>query len=259
MGIQIEHCLYSGKFMKHALKKIMYHGREHYCSVCCAHVRTWIHVGLKSEVFNKFKMVGAGWRKQGCPVCHCSDRDRLMLEFFQSYFLSQPEIHHQSVLHIAPEKYVTHCIQKQIGHYVKGDAFEEGYRYDADTQKMDIQAIPYGEETFDTVIANHVLEHVPNDIQALQEIWRVLKPNGYAILQVPMALDLETTIEADSHLSIEDRVAVTGQFDHLRLYGIDFFDKLTQMGFSLDLWKSDRDAFHWGFNPEERIIRVQKN
>jgi SAM-dependent methyltransferase len=203
-------------------------------------------------------MVGAGWRKQGCPVCHCSDRDRLMLEFFQSYFLSQPGIQHQSVLHIAPEKYVTDCIQKQIGRYVKGDAFEEGYRYDSETQRMDIQAIPFEQETFDTVIANHVLEHVADDVQALQEIRRVLKPNGHAILQVPMALDLNSTIEVDAHLTLKDRVAVTGQYDHLRLYGIDFFEKLTQMGFTLNLWKSNRDASLYGFNPEEKIIWVQK-
>ncbi len=244
--------------MKHTIKRILYYGRNHYCNVCCAHIREWINVGLDSEVFNKHKMTGAGRRKLGCPVCHSSDRDRLMLDFFQSNWIANGELRNQEVLHIAPEKYLTPSLQKKVGRYVKGDAFEPGYQYDEQTQHLDIQSLPFQNESFDGVIANHVLEHVCDDEKALSEIMRVLKPNGWAVLQVPMALDLAVTIEVDATLSTEERITKTGQFDHLRLYGIDFWKKLEKMGFVLKLWNSQHDAFKWGLNPNEKIIAVQK-
>ena len=242
--------------MKRALLRILHYGRKHYCNVCCAHVREWIKVGLDNEVFNNHIMVGAGRRKRGCPVCHSTDRDRLMLDFVQDYFKSHPQSKDFSLLHIAPESYLISLLNEGVKDYFRGDAFAPGYAYDTrNTEAMDIQQLRFEDCTLDWVIANHVLEHVADDHRAMQEIFRVLKPGGRAVLQVPMALDLAETIEARDEKDLEK---VTGQYDHRRLYGLDYLLKLQAMGFQVEEWQSKKDNQKMGFNPNESVIQAIK-
>ncbi|BDX37359.1 hypothetical protein CYCD_07140 [Tenuifilaceae bacterium CYCD] len=100
--------------------------------------------------------------------------------------------------------------------------------------KMDVQAIPFPDSQFDVVICNHVLEHVDSDHKAMQEIHRVLKPNGFAILQVPMDLSMEKTLEDPSINTPELREKHYQQRDHLRLYGRDYGDRLRNAGFVVE-------------------------
>lgn len=244
--------------MKTWLKRIWYWGRKHRCNVCFAHIRTWIEVGLASQVFNNHEMVGAGRRKRGCPVCHSTDRDRLMLLFFETqkaYLLNQVQ---PSILHFAPEPYLSSLLKNDSSHYQKGDMFTVGYNYPSDTLKMDIQQIPFPDNSWDMVIANHVLEHVENDALAMSEVWRALKPNGIAIMQVPIATDLKSTIEAPSGTDELSYEKITGQFDHRRLYGMDYFDRLKQAGFELEFWSKDNLNSYLGLNPLERIVVARK-
>lgn len=91
--------------------------------------------------------------------------------------------------------------------------------------------IQFGKNHFDIVICNHVLEHINDDIQALEEIYRVLKPGGFAILQVPIAINLQKTLEDKTLTTPKQRKKTFGQSDHLRLHGQDYFDKLGTVGF----------------------------
>lgn len=242
--------------MKRALLRILHYGRKHYCNVCCANVRGWIEVGLDNEVFNSHVMVGAGRRKRGCPVCHSTDRDRLMLDFVQDYFKSHPQSKDFSLLHIAPESYLISLLDEGVRDYFRGDAFAPGYAYDTrNTEAMDIQQLRFEDCTLDWVIANHVLEHVADDQKAMQEIFRVLKPGGCAVLQVPLALDLAETIEACGEGDLEK---ITGQFDHRRLYGLDYFQRLQEVGFEVQEWRSEKEATRMGFNPNECVIQAIK-
>lgn len=97
--------------------------------------------------------------------------------------------------------------------------------------KMDIHKIPFPENTFDVCFCNHVMEHVDDDILAMSEIYRVLKPGGWAIIQSPIDYKIETTFEDPTITSPEEREKVYGQDDHVRLYGADYPKRLEMAGF----------------------------
>lgn len=99
--------------------------------------------------------------------------------------------------------------------------------------KADICELPFESNTYDFIICNHVLEHIPNDTQAMQEVYRVLKPGGTAILQVPYEANREVTFEDDSITDPKERAKIFGQYDHVRVYGMDYFEKLAAVGFKV--------------------------
>jgi len=99
--------------------------------------------------------------------------------------------------------------------------------------KTDICDLPFDDTSFDWILCNHVLEHIPNDTKAMQELYRVLKPGGIALLQVPLESNRKETFEDDSIVNKAERTKVFGQYDHVRIYGKDYFDKLRQTGFEV--------------------------
>ncbi len=99
--------------------------------------------------------------------------------------------------------------------------------------KADICNLPFADNSFDLIICNHVLEHIPDDTKAMQELYRVLAPNGTAILQVPYKASLEITFEDDSITDRKERARIFGQYDHVRIYGMDYFEKLQNIGFEV--------------------------
>ncbi|WP_339702358.1 methyltransferase domain-containing protein [uncultured Marixanthomonas sp.] len=99
--------------------------------------------------------------------------------------------------------------------------------------KADICNLPFEDNEFDFIICNHVLEHIPDDTKAMQELYRILAPGGTAILQIPLENDRETTFEDDSITDPKERAKIFGQYDHVRIYGMDYFDKLDSVGFSV--------------------------
>jgi ubiquinone/menaquinone biosynthesis C-methylase UbiE len=130
--------------------------------------------------------------------------------------------------------------------------------------KMDIHKIPFEKNTFDAAMCNHVLEHVEDDILAVQEIFRVLRPGGWAILQVPfMGKNLERTFEDPSVKSASDREKIYGQSDHVRIYGKDYPDRLRSAGFEVleDQFVkefSDAQIKRYALPPDEVIYLCKK-
>ena len=100
----------------------------------------------------------------------------------------------------------------------------------ADVQ-ADICNLPFADNEFDMILCNHVLEHIPDDMQALKECYRVLKPGGTAVFQVPLENDRAETFEDDSITDRTERARIFGQYDHVRIYGMDYFDRLNAVGF----------------------------
>ncbi|MCF7568836.1 methyltransferase domain-containing protein [Sabulilitoribacter arenilitoris] len=100
--------------------------------------------------------------------------------------------------------------------------------------KADICNLPFKDNSYDVILCNHVLEHIPDDIKAMQELYRVLKPNGMAILQIPQDLSRAETFEDDSITDKKERAKIFGQYDHVRVYGRDYFDKLRSIGFKVE-------------------------
>ena len=134
------------------------------------------------------------------------------------------------VLHIAPEQaFVKRFRQLNHRSYITSDLHSPL----ADVQ-ADICNLPFSDQQFDWVVCNHVLEHIPSDKIAMQEIFRVLKPGGTAILQVPLRLD-QNTFEDDRITDPKERAQVFGQYDHVRIYGKDYQERLEQIGFQVKM------------------------
>ena len=100
--------------------------------------------------------------------------------------------------------------------------------------KADICDLPFEDNSFDVIFCNHVLEHIPDDTKAMQELYRVLKKGGMGIFQIPQDLNRATTFEDDSITDKKERAKIFGQYDHVRIYGRDYFDKLRKIGFKVE-------------------------
>ncbi len=133
----------------------------------------------------------------------------------------------QHVLHIAPEACFINRFEKLHGErYITADIESPLAKV-----KMDIHAIPFPDNTFDFVLCNHVLEHVQDDIQAMREINRVLKPNALAIMQVPFFNPIvDATYQNDTITDPRQREQLFGQADHVRKYGFDYHQRIALAG-----------------------------
>lgn len=134
------------------------------------------------------------------------------------------------VLHFAPEQafYKLFRNQKNI-EYTTTDLLSPL----ADV-KADICNLPFGDNAYDVIFCNHVLEHIPDDTKAMQELFRVLKPGGMGIFQIPQDLNRAATFSDDSITDQKERAKIFGQYDHVRIYGRDYFDKLRSIGFEVN-------------------------
>ncbi|WP_350292978.1 methyltransferase domain-containing protein [uncultured Croceitalea sp.] len=100
--------------------------------------------------------------------------------------------------------------------------------------KADICDLPFDDNSYDVILCNHVLEHIPNDTKAMEELYRVLKPGGWGIFQIPQDLKRDKTFEDDSITDKKERAKIFGQYDHVRIYGRDYFNKLRNVGFTVE-------------------------
>lgn len=233
-----------------------------YCNVCDRRVPGFLpyRIGAASlsPILRYLDLVGSDLERFRCPHCGSTDRERHLLAYMQRTGLL--ELAGKRVLHFAPEKNLRLRI-KAAGpvEYVQGDLFPR----DAQITRVDITMMQFPDEHFDLLIANHVLEHVPDDITALREIVRVLKPGGHAILQTPYAAKLERSLALPHISSDAARLALYGQEDHVRLYGADIFERIIYAGLLSrvqvhgDLL-ADMDPHRHGMNPREPFMRWVK-
>lgn len=134
------------------------------------------------------------------------------------------------VLHFAPEQ----AFYKRFRKLKNLDYITTDLNSPLADVKADICNLPFSDNEFDVILCNHVLEHIPNDTKAMQELYRVLKPEGMGIFQIPQDLSRETTFEDDTITDKKERAKIFGQYDHVRVYGRDYFDKLRSIGFKVD-------------------------
>ena len=155
------------------------------------------------------------------------ERHRLLWLYLKNetdFFSSQLK-----VLHFAPEQAFYKRFKKMANlEYVTTDLNSPL----ADV-KADICNLPFNDNEFDVILCNHVLEHIPDDTKAMQELFRVMKSSGYGIFQIPQDLNRATTFEDDSITDKDERTKIFGQYDHVRVYGRDYFDKLRTVGFKV--------------------------
>jgi len=200
---------------------LFYLGNTVNCPVCDANYRKFLPYGRFNTRENAL-----------CPSCLSLERHRLMWLYLQrdTDFFKAP----LKVLHVAPE----YCFLKRFDKLQNLDYITADIESPLAKVKMDVHDIPFEDNTFDVIFCNHTLEHVNNDMQALQELSRVLKPGGWGILQSPINIKRETTYEDASITSEKDREIHFGQNDHVREYGLDYPERIEQGGFEVDVDKS---------------------
>lgn len=184
---------------------------------------------IDGKSFRKFLPYGYGTQRPNAlsPSTLSLERHRLLWLYLknETNFFTLPK----KVLHIAPEQCFLNIFKKQKNlDYITADLHSPI----ADV-KADICHLPFEENTFDIVFSNHVLEHIEDDTKAMGELYRVLKPGGMGIFQIPQDLDREKTYEDFSITSPEERTKHFGQYDHVRIYGRDYFNRLRNVGFSV--------------------------
>jgi ubiquinone/menaquinone biosynthesis C-methylase UbiE len=129
--------------------------------------------------------------------------------------------------------------------------------------KADICNLPFKDNEFDIILCNHVLEHIPDDTKAMQELYRVMKIGGYGVFQIPQDLTREKTFEDNSITDQKERAKIFGQYDHVRIYGLDYFEKLRCIGFKVEevdytATLSDSDVIQFCLAKGEIIPVVKK-
>jgi SAM-dependent methyltransferase len=198
------------------LRARLYAG-EDYCCPCCG------------GRFRKLLSFGAVRARENvvCPGCGSNDRHRLLWMYLKEktdFFTAS-----HRVLHFAPEDF----LQERFASLPNLDYRSADLHSPLAMDRVDITALPYQEAAFDVILCCHVLEHVPDDRQAISEIHRVLRPGGWAILQVPFQSRRERTYEDPAITDPAERQRVFGQKDHLRIYGQDYSSRLGEAGFQV--------------------------
>lgn len=184
---------------------------------------------IDRKSFRKFLPYGYDNQRENVlsPSTLSLERHRLLWLYLKNEtdFFTSPK----KVLHFAPEQAFYKRFRKQKNlDYTTTDLNSPL----ADV-KADICNLPFKDNEFDVILCNHVLEHIPDDTKAMQELYRVLKKGGMAILQIPQDLNREKTFEDNSITDKKERAKIFGQYDHVRIYGKDYFDKLRSVGFTV--------------------------
>lgn len=184
---------------------------------------------IDGNSFKKFLPYGYIHQRENVlsPSTLSLERHRLLWLYLQKEtdFFKTP----LKVLHFAPEQ----AFYKKFRKLKNLDYTTTDLNSPLADVKADICDLPFNNDEFDFILCNHVLEHIPDDTKAMQEIFRVLKPGGTAILQIPQDLNRKQTFEDDSITDKEERTRIFGQYDHVRIYGRDYFQKLRNIGFKV--------------------------
>jgi len=248
------------KPLERILKQIYYFGFKYTCPFCNSLCRTFLPFGLKFPVLKQKEVVGGGYRSNAlCPVCGSVDRERLLY----LYLLHKTNIFKEpsKLLHVAPEpKLADVFLSKTNVDYLMAD-LNPG----ENMMKMDVTDIQFPDHSFDVVICNHVLEHVIDAQKAMSELYRVLKPGGWSVLQVPISLSLKNTYEDFSITTVTGREEAFGQADHVRIYAKDYKDRLEEVGFKVGIfqWTAETASFNgsknkFGLNEKEDVYIARK-
>lgn len=192
--------------------RLKYFGFKRYCPACKSWVRGFIPFGRKPR------------EDAQCPICKLVERHRALWVLLERE-LGIKKCANARILHFAPEKRLTKFFKSIKGaEYLSADLSSESAMVN-----FDVTEIPYPDSSFDIVYCSHVLERVPDDRKALNELCRVVSENGKVIIMVP--IHRETTYEDFSITSPEEREKAFGQHDHVRVYGDDFRDRLKEASF----------------------------
>lgn len=191
---------------------------------------------IDGKSFKSFLTYGYGKQRNNVlsPSTLSLERHRLLWLYLKNktnFFSSENQmVPKKKVLHFAPEQ----CFLKRFRKLKHIDYTTTDLNSPIADVKADICELPFAEDSYDIIFCNHVLEHIPNDTKAMQELYRVMKPGGYGVFQIPQDASREVTFEDDSITDRHERAKIFGQYDHVRVYGRDYFNKLRSVGFKVN-------------------------
>ena len=185
---------------------------------------------IDGKKFRSFLPYGYGKVRENVlsPSTLSLERHRLLWLYLKnetSIFSNPPKL-----LHFAPEQ----CFYKRFRKSENINYITTDLNSPLADVKADICDLPFEDHEFDMILCNHVLEHIPDDLTAMGEIYRILKPGGMAVLQVPLENDRSLTYEDDTITDRKERAQIFGQYDHVRIYGMDYFERLSSVGFEVN-------------------------
>lgn len=237
--------------IKNKFLKIVLKGNDVECTCCGKKYITFLPAGIKKRANAR------------CIGCGSLERHRTLWHFLQNDtdLFKRTNI---KLLHPAPEKlFYQKFNQSNNIQYTSIDLYPELYDYGSKTIKMDLTDIKFDNESFDVIICNHVLEHIPNDAKAMSEMYRVLKKDGWALINVPIDINREVTFEDININNPEKQLELFGQPDHVRIYGKDYITRLEKAGFVVKPIKyaekfSPNELFKYGIKASEIIFYCTK-
>ncbi|RKE98307.1 class I SAM-dependent methyltransferase [Ichthyenterobacterium magnum] len=184
---------------------------------------------IDGKSFRSFLPYGYGNQRNNVlsPSTLSLERHRLLWLFLKNEtgFFSKK----LKVLHFAPEQ----AFYKRFRTMKNLDYITTDLHSPLADVKADICNLPFKDNSYDVILCNHVLEHISDDTKAMKELYRVLKPEGMGVFQIPQDLSREHTFEDNTITDKKERAKIFGQYDHVRIYGRDYFDKLRSVGFKV--------------------------
>ena len=227
---------------------LVYKGNKVDCPVCEKSFKKFLSYG--SNVAHRDNVL--------CPYDLTLERHRLMWVYLKnkSNFFTAEKL---KVMHIAPEQCFYSEFKKQNNlEYTTGDLLSPL----ADIH-FDLHKIPLEDNQYDVIFCNHVLEHVEDDHKCMTELHRIMVSGGWGIFQVPIDTSRIETYEDASIVSPEEREKHFWQYDHVRLYGLDYQKKLEAAGFEVEIYDYHQDMpkeqyEKYRFHPDELLYIVKK-
>jgi predicted SAM-dependent methyltransferase len=200
------------------LAPLLYYGKRYEDPINGQTYRTFLPYGYDGRAKRKNAL---------CPGTLSLERHRLLWLFLKrhsNFFTSN-----LNVLHIAPEQ----CFYKRFKAMPNLTYTTADYNSPIADLHFDLHKTPLPDNSYDVILCNHVLEHVEDDMQCMRELFRLMKPGGWGVFQVPLDTTRETTYEDSSITSPEARTIHFWQKDHVRLYGRDYPQRLSAAGFKV--------------------------
>lgn len=213
--------------------------------------------------FSHFQPFGVSFRLNAlCSNCGSLERHRLVSIILQQRYANILKNTSIKLLHFAPERPFYNLFKKynNIDYYpvdFDPDLYESKNIHIR--EKVDMENIPFEDNSFDVIYNSHVLEHIPNDINAMSELFRVLKDDGVCIVLVPL-FNIPETLEKEEYNTPELRLKYYCQEDHMRKYGLDFSERLESVGFNVeeiisdDIFESEKEKKIFGLSTDKVFI-----
>lgn len=243
------------------IKYSKYKGHGYTCNFCNYQYKIFAPRYASVEdtpALEKYQVIGGDGENVYCPFCGSTCRERFVLQVLKERI----NCTNKKVLHLSPEKKIFDFLKTKSS-VITADIEPGFYKLiDKNVLYADATTLPFENEMFDIVIANHVMEHIPDDSKAMREIFRVLKQNGNAIMQIPFSEIIDNTIEDPLISDPQKQSELFGQKDHVRIYNIkSYVRRLENAGFNVKYIKPEElnDWKKFAVQSREGFIQCIKN